>query len=238
MNLANYLKKQLKERNGSEGLELKGLISKMTKKGFDLDKEHTEYEDITDIIYKEITSMMIERNVNERQEVGTLTIEDVYPIVRESVSFHGKALAQNGLEEEDIVQNVMIKAYNNWDKFRGESRIATWVFRIVKNEVINMLIYQNRLKRRPSVTVSIEYETFDFEDKDSFVLDNIIADETLSQVVGYISDIQDQTEKEIVGLFLTDIPNKEISKELGVPVVVIAEVIKKHGKNIRQLVEA
>lgn len=39
----------------------------------------------------------------------------------------------------DILQNTFIKAWINLDLFRGESRIATWLYRIAMNETLNFL---------------------------------------------------------------------------------------------------
>lgn len=39
----------------------------------------------------------------------------------------------------DILQNTFIKAWMNLDQFRGESRIATWLYRIAMNETLNFL---------------------------------------------------------------------------------------------------
>jgi RNA polymerase sigma-70 factor (ECF subfamily) len=38
---------------------------------------------------------------------------------------------------EDVVQNAFIKAYRNLARFRGESRLESWFYRIVVNETHN-----------------------------------------------------------------------------------------------------
>lgn len=47
-------------------------------------------------------------------------------------------------EAEDIVQEVLIKAYNSLNTFKGESKLSTWLYRITVNTCINEL---NRRKR-------------------------------------------------------------------------------------------
>ena len=46
-------------------------------------------------------------------------------------------------EAEDLVQQVFIKAYENADKFRGEAKVSTWLYRIAANAAI-----ERRRRRR------------------------------------------------------------------------------------------
>ncbi|MBR2638155.1 MAG: sigma-70 family RNA polymerase sigma factor [Bacteroidaceae bacterium] len=42
-------------------------------------------------------------------------------------------------DSDDILQNTFIKVWNNIDKFRGESHISTWLYRIATNETLTFL---------------------------------------------------------------------------------------------------
>ncbi len=48
-------------------------------------------------------------------------------------------------DANDLVQEIFIKVWNNLDKFRQESKLFTWVYRIATNECLNFL---NKKKRR------------------------------------------------------------------------------------------
>jgi len=48
-------------------------------------------------------------------------------------------------EAEDIAQEVLIKAYNSLDTFKGESKLSTWLYRITVNTCLNEI---NKRKRR------------------------------------------------------------------------------------------
>ncbi|HCS73377.1 MAG TPA: hypothetical protein DIW17_05825, partial [Clostridiales bacterium] len=43
-------------------------------------------------------------------------------------------MTENIQDTEDILQNVFIKAYSNIKKFRGDSELSTWLYRITVNE--------------------------------------------------------------------------------------------------------
>lgn len=234
--LERYLERNLKDRNGNENLDINNLKSRMKRLGYDLNKSCSDYDGLEAVVYKEITSMMIERNLLERQQGGSLTIEECYPLVRDCVSFHGKVLDENDIEEEDIVQNIMIKVYNNWNKFRGESRITTWIYRITKNEVINMLIYQNRHKRKAAGTISIEQDDFEKEDGQGSLEDMLVYDELLGMFVEYVEKLDVELEKEILEMFLSGFDNKTIAKTWNVRVAFVKEVLAKHQRIIEDMI--
>jgi RNA polymerase sigma-70 factor (ECF subfamily) len=52
----------------------------------------------------------------------------------------------NAAEAEDLAQEVFISVFKNIDGFRGESSLATWIYRISANHVKNR---QKYLGRRP-----------------------------------------------------------------------------------------
>lgn len=64
--------------------------------------------------------------------------ERVYWHVRKMVIVHEDA--------DDITQNTFVKAWNNLEKFRGESGLFTWLYRIATNECLNFLKKKNRWK--------------------------------------------------------------------------------------------
>lgn len=53
-------------------------------------------------------------------------------------------------EIEDVLQDVFIKVYKGLKRFRGDSKLSTWIFRIARNEAINQVA-----KRVPD-TVPVE----------------------------------------------------------------------------------
>ncbi len=54
-------------------------------------------------------------------------------------------MLQNSQDAEDVLQETFIKAYNNLAKFRGDSNIATWLYRIATNEAL-MLLRRRKLQ--------------------------------------------------------------------------------------------
>ena len=63
--------------------------------------------------------------------------QKVYWLVRKMVVDHDDA--------NDITQDVFIKAWTALEKFRGDSKFYTWLYRIASNEAINFL---NKKRKR------------------------------------------------------------------------------------------
>jgi RNA polymerase sigma-70 factor (ECF subfamily) len=61
----------------------------------------------------------------------------VYYLIRRMVLIHEDA--------DDLTQNTFIKAYRNLDKFKGNSSLFTWIYRIGTNEALSFL--QKKKKR-------------------------------------------------------------------------------------------
>ena len=57
--------------------------------------------------------------------------QQIYWNIRRMVLSHDDA--------NDLVQNTFVKAWTNIGKFRGESQISTWLYRIAINETLNFL---------------------------------------------------------------------------------------------------
>ena len=71
----------------------------------------------------------------------------VYMHIRRLVIEHGDA--------DDLVQETFIKVWRNLGKFRAESNLYTWIYRIATNEALSFL----KKKKRKYLFTSIDYNT-------------------------------------------------------------------------------
>lgn len=62
-------------------------------------------------------------------------------------------MTENPQDAEDVLQNVFVNAYTNIKKFRGDSKLSTWLYRITVNESYDHLKKWNKL---PVVEISEE----------------------------------------------------------------------------------
>ncbi|MDF2158091.1 RNA polymerase sigma factor [Algoriphagus sp. CAU 1675] len=71
----------------------------------------------------------------------------VYQLIRRMVLIHEDA--------DDLTQNTFIKAYHHLDKFKGNSSLFTWLYRIATNEALSFL---EKKKRRYFLSVDDHLE--------------------------------------------------------------------------------
>ena len=57
----------------------------------------------------------------------------------QQIYWHIRRMVLSHEDTDDLVQNTFIKAWINIDKFRGDSQISTWLYRIAINETLNFL---------------------------------------------------------------------------------------------------
>lgn len=101
---------------------------------------------------------MAENNYNEKMVIMQLKDETLRNaafslIVRQysqRIYWHIRHMVLSHEDADDIVQETFIKAWTNIDKFRGDSQISTWLYRIAINETLTFL-NKNRID-----TISID----------------------------------------------------------------------------------
>ena len=221
LKLNSIIANTLRNKPGGERLSGKEIYKKYTRKhGINEDLDIVS-EQVADIAHE----MLIKMNLKERQEMGDLCVEDLYPLVQHIVSYHKRSLDEYNIEMEDVVQDVVIKAYNNFETFRGDSQISTWVFRIVKNEVINAIIHKNRKKRKATGTVSINQEQLDFEMDGSAIEDQILYEEMIKRAYEVVDGLENKRMKAVLMMILQGYDYKEVAEELNMTVGAVRQTM-------------
>lgn len=63
---------------------------------------------------------------------------------QERLYWHVRRIVKTHEDTDDVVQNIFIKIYRNIDKFKGDSKLYTWLYRIATNESLTFLKQQQR----------------------------------------------------------------------------------------------
>ncbi len=58
---------------------------------------------------------------------------------QQNIYWHVRRLLIDHDDSNDVVQNVFLKVWQNISKFRGDSKLYTWLYRIATNEALSFL---------------------------------------------------------------------------------------------------
>ena len=102
----------------------------------------------------------------------------------------------------DLTQETFIKVWKQLPKFRNESSIGTWIFRIASNTCLRQIQKDKKMLK----------SEFPLEIKDEISDTNI--EEDIQLLYQYISELQ-EVERIIISLELEDMNQKEIAEIVG-----------------------
>ena len=103
---------------------------------------------------------------------------------------------------KDLAQETFIKVWKQLPKFRNESSIGTWIFRIASNTCLRQIQKDKKMLK----------SEFPLEIKDEILDTNI--EEDIQLLYQYISELQ-EVERIIISLELEDMNQKEIAEIVG-----------------------
>jgi len=103
---------------------------------------------------------------------------------------------------KDLTQETFIQVWQNLDKFRNESSVGTWIFRIASNICLRQIERSSKMQKTEV--------PFQIEDK---------KEETLSEQIELLYkciNTLEESDRLIISLVLEDLPQKEIATITGI----------------------
>ena len=112
---------------------------------------------------------------------------------------------------QDVLPDTFIKAYQNFDKFKEDSLLYTWLYRIATNESLQQL---NKLKKMQKTDEEAEYHL------QNLVADNAEKDSDEIQVLlqKAIQSLPEKQKLVFTMRYYDDLPYEELSKILEMSV--------------------
>ncbi|MFD2960915.1 MULTISPECIES: RNA polymerase sigma factor [Olivibacter] len=105
----------------------------------------------------------------------------------------------------DLMQETFIKVWQNLDRFRNQSQISTWIYRIAVNTCLSYLRVEKRKATDEINERIIETKADDVSDKQ----------EQVNQLYKCISQLE-ENERIIITMVLDEIPYQEIAEISGI----------------------
>ncbi|CAM1357960.1 RNA polymerase sigma-70 factor, ECF subfamily [Tenacibaculum sediminilitoris] len=107
----------------------------------------------------------------------------------------------------DLFQEITIQLWKNYNKFRGDAKFSTWMYRVALNTAISLYRKSTRsIKTQDFTDYSFKIKAEEYDDTEEIQL------KALYDAIRKLNDI----DKALIFLYLEDKPYKEISETLGI----------------------
>jgi RNA polymerase sigma-70 factor, ECF subfamily len=151
-------------------------------------------------------------------------------------------LLHNAADAEEIVQDTFIRAHRGLANFRGDSSLATWLYRIALNLSRNRYWYFFRRRRQDSLSLECPLgadSSATFSDLIASTDADPAHESTTNEFVSLISvcmDKLDDSHREILTMRnVLDLPYEEIARALRINVGTVKSRIARARENLRKL---
>src|SRR5690606_2296592 len=88
-----------------------------------------------------------------REEAFGLLLEKY----QQKIYWHVRRMVIDHDDADDVTQDIFVKVWRNLDKFREDSQLYTWLYRIATNECVTFL---NKKKKQNNVSLDDENSTY------------------------------------------------------------------------------
>jgi RNA polymerase sigma-70 factor (ECF subfamily) len=123
-------------------------------------------------------------------------------------------------DARDILQDTFLKVYDHLDKFRGDSRLSTWIYRIAMNEALM------KIRREKGRMVSLdtfkvsegEVRSLDIEDWAQKPLDKLLTRELGDRMDAAVSRLPEDYRAVFLLRDIEGLSNADIARVLDISV--------------------
>jgi len=182
-----------------------------------------------------MTDQQIIQGIKNREEKAFQEFVDKY---QEMVLNICSRFVHNYDDAMDIAQEVFIKVYDSVDKFKEQSKISTWLYRIAVNKSLNYI----RDKKRKNIFSSLDLlfessgnnpaETI--QDSSDGTEETIEKNEKKEALMKAIDELPKKQKVAITLNKLEEIPYKEIAEIMDISVTETGVLINRAKKNIQK----
>ncbi len=131
-------------------------------------------------------------------------------------------------DKEDLYQEIILQLWKSWPKFRGDSKISTWMYRVALNTAISMTARNKKHKN----TRQLDQQSFKQADEGGSAITQEDI-QLLHQAIATLSEI----ERAIILLYLEEKSYDEIAEILGMTRTNVGVRIMRIKKKIERVMK-
>lgn len=155
---------------------------------------------------------------------------------KDALMAHALKLTGNEKDAEDLVQDTLIKAYKNFDKFESGTNCKAWLIRIMTNEFISQ--YRHSARERLAIDKREELDENHPDTRDTFYDDSLYqenSDELGDEVTDALANVPEDFRAIVVMADLQDQSYREISEKLSIPIGTVMSRLFRGRQILRQM---
>lgn len=142
---------------------------------------------------------------------------------------------KNATEAEDMAQEVFVHVYQNITKFKGESKLSTWIYRIATNKCLEEIRRKGRQKRS-AMLEDISDAVVQNKAPDFFHPGVALEDQERAGILmNAIDQLPEQQKTAFTLSKIEQLSYEEISKVMEKSIGSIESLLFRAKKNLRQL---
>jgi RNA polymerase sigma-70 factor (family 1) len=159
-----------------------------------------------------------------------MTLSDLYTAYSKQVFNLALHYTQNQQDAEEITQDVFLKVHEHMARFRAESSVKTWIYRITINQSLDFLKAKQRRKRFAFWTVlDTQNEPISLEHPGALLEQK----ETVHRIFRAMNQLPKQQRTVLILHKIEHLPQKEIALILGTSPKSIESLLQRAKKNLK-----
>jgi len=137
-----------------------------------------------------------------------------------------RAYTQSVQDKEDLINDITLELWKSFERFKGDSKISTWIYRVAINTSMNF----SRKKKSDKLFFPTDLNQFESQ---NWILDP--PDSSPSEILYQCIDELNQLNKAIILLYLDGNSHDEISEITGISKTNVGTRISRIKEQIRSL---
>lgn len=143
-----------------------------------------------------------------------------------------KRILKNEFDAEEVLMDCFLKAYNNINSFKFESKFSTWFYRIVYNTALTKL---SSTKRKIENEMSSVDDLHYLESK--YLADDFIKEDNLVLIKKIVNELPLKNAAVVTMFYLEEMSTEEISEVLQISVANVKVILHRSRNLLRKIIE-
>lgn len=159
--------------------------------------------------------------------------EELYTLFSAKVYNTALSYAQNENDAEEITQDVFVKIHKNASKFKGNSGVNTWIYRITVNTSLNAIKKRKRFSFLSFTNQNDEKTKIDIPD---FVHPSLILENKEEGILIFkaIKKLPQKQQTAFILAFVEELPRQEIAQIMETSLKSVESLLQRAKTNLKK----